>query len=154
MKNNDRAEMLKAWETEVLGGWNQQIKELETVRIPLDEYKAFIQFQTKGPTMEIPLQQYEELKENNMRMQGRIWDLENQIKDLEYQLGREKERQGETDAHTDIVTKMVADEITEKVMRDLLQLSEEQKKELRAKWRKVTDSDTKHKESGGIRNGR
>lgn len=145
MKNNDRAETLEAWETEALGGWNQQVKALETVRIPLDEYKAFIQFQTKGPTMEIPLQQYEELKENNMRMQGRIRDLEYQIRDLEYQLEREKERREETDEHTDIVTKMVADEITEKVMKDLLQLSEEQKKELRAKWRNVTDSDTEAK---------
>ena len=89
-----------------------------------------------------------------MRMQGKIWDLENQIRDLEYQLERERERRGETDAHTDIVTKMVADEITEKVMKDLLQLSEEQKKELRAKWRNVTDSDTKYKESEVIRNGR
>ena len=76
-------------------------------------------------------------KENNMRMQGKIWDLENQIRNLEYQLEREKERRGEIDEHTDIVTKMVADGITEKVMKDLLQLSEEQKKELREKWRKM-----------------
>lgn len=67
-----------------------------TVEIPLDEYKAFIEFKVKGPTIEIPLEQYEDLKENNMRMQGKIWDLENQIRDLEYQLEREKERQGET----------------------------------------------------------
>lgn len=136
MENNDNAEM-KTGEAVVLGGWNQQIKAFPTVEIPLDEYKAFIEFKVKGPTMEIPLQQYEELKENNMRMQGKIWDLENQIRDLEYQLEREKERQGEIDEHTDIVTKMVADGITEKVMKDLLQLSEEQKKELREKWRKM-----------------
>ena len=154
MKNNDNAETLKTGETVVLGGWNQPIKAFPTVEIPLDEYKAFIEFKVKGPTTEIPLEQYKELTENNMRMQGKIWDLENQIRDLEYQLEREKERQGKTDAHTDIVTKMVADEITEKVMKDLLQLSEEQKKELRAKWRNVTDSDTKTKESEVMRNGR
>ncbi len=136
MKNNDNVEM-KTGEAVVLGGWNQQIKAFPTVEIPLDEYKAFIEFKVKGPTMEIPLQQYEELKENNMRMQGKIWDLENQIRNLEYQLEREKERRGEIDEHTDIVTKMVADGITEKVMKDLLQLSEEQKKELREKWRKM-----------------
>lgn len=136
MKNNDNVEM-KTGETVVLGGWNQQIKAFPTVEIPLDEYRAFIEFKVKGPTVEIPLQQYEELKENNMRMQGKIWDLENQIRDLEYQLEREKDRQGEIDEHTDIVTKMVADGITEKVMKDLLQLSEEQKKELREKWRKM-----------------
>ncbi len=136
MKNNDNVEM-KTGETVVLGGWNQQIKAFPTVEIPLDEYRAFIEFKVKGPTVEIPLQQYEELKENNMRMQGKIWDLENQIRDLEYQLEREKDRQGEIDEHTDIVTKMVADGIAEKVMKDLLQLSEEQKKELREKWRKM-----------------
>lgn len=137
MKNNDYVEMGKAGETVVLNGWNQPIKAFPTVEIPLDEYKAFIEFKVKGPTIEIPLQQYEELKEDNMRMQGKIWDLENQIRDLEYQLEREKERQGEIDEHTDVVTKMVADGITEKVMKDLLQLSEEQKKELREKWRKM-----------------
>lgn len=136
MGNNDYVEAPKQ-ETVLLGGWNQQIKAFPTVEIPLDEYKAFIEFKVKGPTIEIPLQQYEELKEDNMRMQGKIWDLENQIRDLEYQLEREKERQGEIDEHTDVVTKMVADGITEKVMKDLLQLSEEQKKELREKWRKM-----------------
>lgn len=131
MKNNDNAETLKTGETVVLKGWNQQIKAFPTVEIPLDEYKAFIEFKVKGPTIEIPLEQHEDL----------------------YQLEREKERQRETDAHTNVVTKMVADEITEKVMKDLLQLSEEQKKELRAKWRNVTDSDTKTKESEAMRNG-
>ena len=153
MKKKDNAETLNARETVVLGGWNQPIKAFPTVEIPLDEYKAFIEFKVKGPTIEIPLEQHENLKENNMRMQGKIWDFENQFRNLEYQLEREKERQRETDAHTDVVTKMVADEITEKVMKDLLQLSEEQKKELRAKWRNVTDSDTKTKESEVMRNG-
>lgn len=137
MKNNDNAETMKTGETVVLGGWNQPIKAFPTVEIPLDEYKAFIEFKVKGPTIEIPLEQYEDLKENNMRMQGKIWDLENQIRGLENQLERERERQGEIDEHTDIVTKMVADGITEKIMKDLLQLSEEQKKELREKWRKM-----------------
>lgn len=94
MKNNDNAETLKTGETVVLGGWNQPIKAFPTVEIPLDEYKAFIEFKVKGPTTEIPLEQYKELTENNMRMQGKIWDLENQIRDLEYQLEREKEQQG------------------------------------------------------------
>ena len=103
----------------------------------MDEYREFIEFKVKGPTVEIPLQQYEELKEQNMDMQNRIWGLEHKVEDLRYQLEREKERQGEIDEHTDIVTKMIADGITEKIMKDLLQLSEEQKKELREKWRKM-----------------
>lgn len=135
MENDVKMETPK--ETMILGGWNQQIKAFPTVEIPLEEYRAFIEFKVKGPTVEVPLQQYEELKENNMRMQDKIWNLGNQIRDLEYQLEREKERRREIDEHTDIITKMVADGITEKVMKDLLQLSEEQKKELREKWRKM-----------------
>ena len=135
--NNDNAKMPKTGDTVMLGGWNQQIKAFPTVEIPLDEYRAFIEFKVKGPTVEVPLQQYEELKEDNMRMRGKIWDLENQIRDLEYRLEAEEESREETDQHTDIVTKMVADEITEKIMNELLQLSEEQKKELREKWRKM-----------------
>ncbi len=133
--NNDYIETPKE-NTVLLGGWNQQIKAFPTVEIPLDEYKAFIEFKVKGPTVEIPLQQYEELKQDNMRMQGKIWDLKNQIRDLENQLERETDRQEKIDGHTDVVTRMVADEITEKVMQDLLQLSDEQKRELRERWRK------------------
>lgn len=136
MKGDCNAEKAKQ-DAVVLGGWNQQIKAFPTVEVPLDEYRAFVEFKVKGPTVEVPLQQYDEMKENSMRMQGKIWDLENQIRDLENQLERERERQEETDEHTDIVTKMIADEITEKVMKDLLQLSEEQKKEIREKWRKM-----------------
>lgn len=131
--NNDYIETPKE-NTVLLGGWNQQIKAFPTVEIPLDEYKAFIEFKVKGPTVEIPLQQYEELKQDNMRMQGKIWDLENQIRDLENQLERETDRQEKIDGHTDVVTRMVADEITEKIMKDLLRLTEEQKKEVRKKW--------------------
>lgn len=145
MGNNDYVERPKQ-ETVLLGGWNQPIKNFPTVEIPLDEYKAFVEFKVKGPAVEIPLQQYEELKEDNMRMQGKIWDLENQIRDLEYKLEGERNRKREIDKHTDFVTKKAADGITEKVMNDLLKLSEEQKKELREKWSEnVTDSDTENK---------
>ena len=137
MGNSGYAEEQETKETAVSVGWNQQIKTFPTVEIPLDEYREFIEFKVKGPTVEIPLQQYEELKEQNMDMQNRIWGLEHKVEDLRYQLEREKERQGEIDEHTDIVTKMIADGITEKIMKDLLQLSEEQKKELREKWRKM-----------------
>ena len=71
--------------------------------------------------------------------------MRDHIRNLQNELERKRDRQEEIDRHTDVVTKMVADEITEKVMKDLLQLSEEQKKELRAKWRSVTDSDTEKK---------
>ena len=136
MKSDCNAETPKQ-DAAALSGWNQHIEAVGAVKIPLDEYRAFVEFKVKGPTVEVPLRQYDEMKENSMRMQYKIWDLENQIRDLENQLERERERQEETDEHTDIVTKMIADEITEKVMKDLLQLSEEQKKEIREKWRKM-----------------
>lgn len=115
----------------------QKIKVLPMVEIPTDEYMEYVKFKANMQAVEIPLQQYNELREENMRLRGKIWDLENQIRDLEYQLESERERHGEIDEHTDIVAKMVADGITEKIMKDLLQLSEEQKKELREKWRKM-----------------
>lgn len=95
--------------------------------------------------MEIPLEVYDRLKDDNVRMNTEIWELRDHIRNLQNELERKRDRQEEIDRHTDVVTKMVADEITEKVMKDLLQLSEEQKKELRAKWRSVTDSDTEKK---------
>lgn len=52
MKNNDNAETLKTRETVVLGGWNKPIKAFPTVEIPLDEYKAFIEFKVKGNRQE------------------------------------------------------------------------------------------------------
>lgn len=50
MKNNDNAETLKTGEAVVLGGWNHQIKAFPTVEIPLDEYKAFIEYVTDSDT--------------------------------------------------------------------------------------------------------
>ena len=138
MKDNNYTEEAKQ-ESVTLAGFNP-IEIVPTVKIPLDEYRAFIEFKVKGPTVEIPLEVYDRLKDDNVRMNTEIWEL--------------RDRQEEIDRHTDIVTKMVADEITEKVMEDLLQLSEEQKKELRTKWRSVTDSDTEKKESEVMENGR
>ena len=80
------------------------------------------------------MQQFEKLKEDNMHMQGKIWDLENRIRDLEYQLKRERERRGETDAHTEIVTNKTANTLVEKIMKDILKLSQEQIREIRTKW--------------------
>lgn len=135
--NNNNVETSKTGEKITIDDWCEETEAFSTVKIPLDEYKEFIEFKVKGPTVEIPLKQYEELKEDNLRMRGKIWDLENQIRDLECELEKERERQEEIDDHTDVVTKMMADGITEKIMDDLLQLSEEQKKELRKKWRKM-----------------
>lgn len=130
MKNDEKMEAPK--ETMILGGWNPQIKAFPTVEIPLDEYKAFIEFKVKGPTVEIPLEEYNRLKTENARLEDRVFCAESRIRELEQDLGRQQE----IDRHTDFVAKAVTDEITEKVMKDLLQLSDEQKQEIREKWRK------------------
>ena len=35
------------------------------VAVPLDEYKRFLEFQFKGPTIEVPVEEYDRLKEEN-----------------------------------------------------------------------------------------
>lgn len=84
MKNNEHTEGTKQGTT-ILDGFSP-IEIVPTVNIPLDEYKAFIEFQVKGPIAEIPLQEYNELKENNMRMQEEIFYLKDKIKNLEHEL--------------------------------------------------------------------
>lgn len=112
------------------------------VQIPLEEYRRYIESTIKGPTVEISLEEYESLRGHNRELQDRLAYAESRINELKRELDTQQYRQEEIDEHTDVVTRMVADEITEKVMRDLLQLSEEQKKEIRGKWN-VTESDTK-----------
>ena len=114
----------------------QQIKVLPMVEIQTDEYMEYVKFKAKMQTVEIPLQQYNDLREENICLRGKIWDLENQIRDLECQLEREIERREEINKHTDVVTETVADGIAEKIKK-LLQLPEEQKKEIREKQRKM-----------------
>ena len=122
MKDNSYTEETKQ-ESVTLAGFNP-IEIVPTVKIPLDEYRAFIEFKVKGPTVEIPLEVYDRLKDDNVRMNTEIWDLRDRVRNLQNELERKRDRQEEVDRHTDIVTKMVADEITEKVMKDLLQLSD------------------------------
>lgn len=105
------------------------------VQIPLEEYRRYIESTIKGQTVEISLEEYKFIREENRELQDRLRCAENRIKELIGELDQQQYRQEEIDEHTDVVTRMVADEITEKVMRDLLQLSEEQKKEVREKWK-------------------
>lgn len=105
------------------------------VQIPLEEYRRYIESTIKGQTVEISLEEYKFIREENRELQDRLRCAENRIKELIGKLDQQQYRQEEIDEHTDVVTRMVADEITEKVMRDLLQLSEEQKKEIREKWK-------------------
>lgn len=104
------------------------------VQIPLEEYRQYIESTIKGPTVEIPLEEYDSLRMENMELQDKVRQAEAVIMELRGELERQQDRQEEIDEHTDVVTRMVADEITEKIMKDLLRLTEEQKKEVRKKW--------------------
>jgi hypothetical protein len=115
----------------------EEIKEYvppRMVQIPLEEYRAYIESTIKGPTVEITLQEYNELRETNISMQHKIWELEGQIENLENQI----ENRNDLDEQTDIVTHMVADEMANKIIKE---------------FQKVTDSVTKaekNKRNGGI----
>lgn len=112
----------------------EQLTAVPTVNIPLDEYRAFIEWKVKGSTVEIPLEEYNNLKGQNMELQDRLRWAERHIEELEQEEKRQQDRRNELNRHTDVVTRTVANEITEKVMKDLLRLTEEQKKEIREKW--------------------
>ena len=71
MKDNSYTEKTKQ-ESVTLAGFNP-IEIVPTVKIPLDEYRAFIEFKVKGPTVEIPLEVYDRLKDDNVRMNTEIY---------------------------------------------------------------------------------
>jgi hypothetical protein len=105
----------------------EEIKEYvppRMVQIPLEEYRAYIESTIKGPTVEITLQEYNELRETNTSMKHKIWELEGQIENLESKI----ENRNDLDEQTDIVTHMVADEMASKIIKE---------------FQKVTDSVTK-----------
>ena len=77
--NNDYIEAPKE-DTVILGGWNQQIKTFPTVEIPLDEYKAFIEFKVKGPTVEIALEEYNRLKTSEEQARYEFEMLKQELK--------------------------------------------------------------------------
>lgn len=84
MKDNNYTEEAKQ-ESVTLAGFNP-IEIVPTVKIPLDEYRAFVEFKVKGPTVEIPLEVYDRLKDDNMRMNTEIWGLKDHIRNLQNEL--------------------------------------------------------------------
>lgn len=65
------------------------------VAVPLDEYKRFLEFQLKGPTMEIPVEEYRRLTEENAAIRQ---ELENVRRENELLCAREYETQKERDS--------------------------------------------------------
>lgn len=112
-----------------LKGW-QGYTPPHMVQIPLEEYRKYIESNIKGPTVEIALQEYDRLKEENLHLQENVWNLENRIRELEIELGKREQIADILERITGAIAKDMGN-----VKWDILNKVEEVKKI-------VTDSDT------------
>ena len=112
-----------------LKGW-QGYTPPHMVQIPLEEYRKYIESDIKGPTVEIALQEYDRLKEENLHLQENVWNLENRIRELESELGKREQIADILERITGAIAKDMGN-----VKWDILNKVEEVKKI-------VTDSDT------------
>ena len=112
-----------------LKGW-QGYTPPHMVQIPLEEYRKYIESNIKGPTVEIALQEYDRLKEENLHLQDNVWNLENRIRELEIELGKREQIADILERITGAIAKDMGN-----VKWDILNKVEEVKKI-------VTDSDT------------
>lgn len=112
-----------------LKGW-QGYTPPHMVQIPLEEYRKYIESNIKGPTVEIALQEYDRLKEENLHLQENVWNLENRIRELEIELGEREQIADILERITGAIAKDMGN-----VKWDILNKVEEVKKI-------VTDSDT------------
>lgn len=112
-----------------LKGW-QGYTPPHMVQIPLEEYRKYIESNIKGATVEIALQEYDRLKEENLHLQENVWNLENRIRELESELGKREQIADILERITGAIAKDMGN-----VKWDILNKVEEVKKI-------VTDSDT------------
>ena len=112
-----------------LKGW-QGYTPPHMIQIPLEEYRKYIESNIKGPTVEIALQEYDRLKEENLHLQENVWNLENRIRELESELGKREQIADILERITGAIAKDMGN-----VKWDILNKVEEVKKI-------VTDSDT------------
>ena len=112
-----------------LKGW-QGYTPPHMVQIPLEEYRKYIESNIKGPTVEIALQEYDRLKEENLHLQENVRNLENRIRELESELGEREKIADILERITGAIAKDMGN-----VKWDILNKVEEVKKI-------VTDSDT------------
>lgn len=112
-----------------LKGW-QGYTPPHMVQIPLEEYRRYIESNIKGPTVEIALQEYDRLKEENLHLQENVWNLKNRIRELESELGKREQIADILERITGAIAKDMGN-----VKWDILNKVEEVKKI-------VTDSDT------------
>lgn len=132
MKNNSDYVEAPKEDTVILGGWNQQIKTFPTVEIPLDEYRAFVEFKVKGPTVEISLEEYNRLKTGEEQARYEFEMLKQENVELKAELSHRQE-------------------VKLTIIKQKSEIEEEIKTVL-SKIKNVSDSVTELKES--VRNGR
>lgn len=102
------------------------------MEIPLDEYKAFIEFKVKGPTVEIALEEYNRLKTSEEQARYEFEMLKQENAELKAELSHRQE-------------------VKLAIMKQKSEIEEEIKTVL-SKIENVSDSVTELKE--GVRNGR
>lgn len=61
------------------------------VQIPLEEYRRYIEATIKGPTVEIALEEYNRLREENTRLRGDIIRLDFENRELREEINRRTE---------------------------------------------------------------
>lgn len=61
------------------------------VQIPLEEYRRYIEATIKGPTVEIALEEYNRLREENTRLHGDINRLDFENRELREEINRRDE---------------------------------------------------------------
>lgn len=67
------------------------------VQIPLEEYRKYIEATLKGPTVEISLNEYNRLKEMELRQQDHVYRLEFENRELRKELGHREDIKVQTD---------------------------------------------------------
>lgn len=77
------------------------------VQIPLEEYRRYIEATIKGPTVEIALGEYNELKEDNTRLQRDLIRLEFENEELRQEINRRAEVKEAVQQETSRITELL-----------------------------------------------
>ena len=100
------------------------------VQIPLEEYRRYIENNIEGPTVKIALQEYDRLRDENLHLKEKVWNLESRLRELESELSKREQIADILERITGAIAKDMGN-----VKWDILNKVEEVKKI-------VTDSDT------------
>lgn len=77
------------------------------VQIPLEEYRRYIEAMIKGPTVEIALEEYNRLREENTRLHGDIIQLDFKNRELREEINRRAEIKEVVQQETGRITELL-----------------------------------------------